>query len=323
MLLAFNVINGPSADAKVPLLRHEACEFVRQHLCDHSDVGLQPRVRSEAGDVVEVARDVHNRAFLEHHKHASAIASFLVERFGLQSPSYVRPFRVVVFSRFDGASINSIDEGIDIIFPGGEGLPPQELILYCNSSASTIGLHYDPMVLRPSGRASKRQGRGKMQAQTKEPLSSGGARKRRKQQVHDEVDPHDEVPTFMRVVSNRRGVEAAVESGDVPLNDNNADADNMFYEVSAMDEWDTPDVLRKKCRRHWITYRFSFAIIPRCLVILRIQRKNFLCLLRITQLCYCLVSIVPLKVVLGLEEMPRLKWIISCKCMKKKIYAKR
>ena len=261
LLLTLNVINGPPADAKAPLWRIEACELARQHLCDHSDVGLHPRQRSEAGEVVDVAAGVHARAFLEHHKHASAIVSFLVQRFGLQNPSYVRPFRVVVFSRFDGASSNSIDEGIDIIFRGGEDIPPQGLVLYCNSGASITGLHYDPMVLRQSGRASKRQNRGKTGVQLKEPLVSGGVRRQRKQQVDDEVDPHDEVPTFMRVVSNRSGVlmsggigrqcseergKAAVESGDVALNEVNADADNMFYEVSAMDEWDTPDILRKK-----------------------------------------------------------------------------
>ena len=73
LLLAFNVINGPSADAKAPLWRHEACELARQHFCDHSDVGLHPRLRSEAGEVVDVAPDMHARAFLEHHKHAPAI----------------------------------------------------------------------------------------------------------------------------------------------------------------------------------------------------------------------------------------------------------
>ena len=82
LLLTFNVINGPPADAKAPLWRSEACELVRRHLCDHADVGLHPRLRSEVGEVVKVASEVHARAFLEHHKHASAIVSFLVEKFG-------------------------------------------------------------------------------------------------------------------------------------------------------------------------------------------------------------------------------------------------
>ena len=58
---------------------------------------MHPRLRGEAGEAVEVAADVHARAFLEHHKHASVIVSFLVERFGLQNPSYVRPFRLLSF----------------------------------------------------------------------------------------------------------------------------------------------------------------------------------------------------------------------------------
>ena len=41
---------------------------------------------------------------------------------------YLRPFRIVVFSRFDDAFGNLIDEGIDIMFNGGEGIPPQELV---------------------------------------------------------------------------------------------------------------------------------------------------------------------------------------------------
>ena len=60
-------------------------------------MGLHPRLRSEAGEVVDVARDVHARAFLEHRKHSSEIVSFLIERFGLQNPTYIRRFRIVVF----------------------------------------------------------------------------------------------------------------------------------------------------------------------------------------------------------------------------------
>ena len=40
LLLVFNIINGPCADAKAPLWRHEACELARQHLLDHSGLGL-------------------------------------------------------------------------------------------------------------------------------------------------------------------------------------------------------------------------------------------------------------------------------------------
>ena len=223
--------------------------------------GLHPRIRSQAGEAVVVTPDVHARAFLEHHKHASAIVSFLIERFGLQNPNCIRPFRISVLSRFDAACIHSSNDKIEIMFRGGaEDIPPQDIVLYCNSDASITGFHYDPMVLRQSGRVSKSQGRGKTEARVnKDPLSSGVSRKRPKTSGKDEVDPHDEEPTFMRVVSNRRGGllpggsglqpskesgKDAVESKDVSLNENTADADNMFYKVSAMDQWDTPDYLR-------------------------------------------------------------------------------
>ena len=83
----------------------------------------------------------------------------------------------------------------------------------------------------------------------------------RKKQRQDYVDPHDEEPTFMRVVSNRpwnmsggvsglqtsnENTQNAAENNDVSLNENTVDADNMFYKVSAMHSWDTPDRIRKK-----------------------------------------------------------------------------
>ena len=76
LLLSLEIINPPSADVTVPYWRHEVCELVRQHFCSVSDVSLHPRLRSEAGKVVDVADDVHSRAFLEHHKHARAIVYF-------------------------------------------------------------------------------------------------------------------------------------------------------------------------------------------------------------------------------------------------------
>ena len=88
-------------------------------------------------------------------------------------------FRVVVFPRFDGSSGTSIDEGIDLLLRGGEGIPRRELVLYCNTGASIAGFRYDPIVLRQSGRASIRQDSFKTEAQVRAPLSSSGARKRR------------------------------------------------------------------------------------------------------------------------------------------------
>ena len=90
-------------------------------------------------------------------------------------------FGLMFFSRFDGACINSSDEGIEIMFRGGEGIRPQEIVLYCSSDASITGFHHDPMVLRQSGRASENHGRGRTEARVKkDPLSLGVSRKRQK-----------------------------------------------------------------------------------------------------------------------------------------------
>ena len=93
-LLALDIINGPSADDKPLVWRHEVCELTRKHLCEHVDVCLRPRVRSQEGEAVVVTPDVHARAFLDHYKHAAEIVLFLIERFGFQNPNDTRPVRI-------------------------------------------------------------------------------------------------------------------------------------------------------------------------------------------------------------------------------------
>ena len=79
-LLASDIINGPSADEKPLLWRNEVCELTRKHLCEHADISMHPRVRSQAGEAVLVAPDVHARAFLQHYKHANEIILFLFRK---------------------------------------------------------------------------------------------------------------------------------------------------------------------------------------------------------------------------------------------------
>ena len=90
-------------------------------------------------------------------------------------------FEFFFFSRFDDAPTTSIDEGIHIMFPAGERMPPQELVLFCISGASITGLHYDPMVLRGSGRVSKSPSRARREERMKKDmLSSNASRKHQK-----------------------------------------------------------------------------------------------------------------------------------------------
>lgn len=44
--------------------RHEVCELVRKHLCEHEDVSLRPRQQSELNAVMNVSEEVHARAYL-------------------------------------------------------------------------------------------------------------------------------------------------------------------------------------------------------------------------------------------------------------------
>ena len=43
---------------------------------------LRPRLRREAGEVVDVSPDVHVGAFLDHHKHDSEVVCFYSKDFG-------------------------------------------------------------------------------------------------------------------------------------------------------------------------------------------------------------------------------------------------
>lgn len=115
------------------------------------------------------------------------------------------------------------------------------------------------MFLRQSVRNVVSKNRMKIQSRCEEVISSGGVRKRRKKQVSEPVDPHDERPTFMKVVSNRRlrSISACIDNNDVeesvkmkdshvvPCEVVNPTAESLFYEVSAMDDFDTPDLLRR------------------------------------------------------------------------------
>ena len=60
-------------------------------------------------------------------------------------------------------------------------------------------MHHDPVVSRQSVRVPKRQGR-KSDASKKCPSSARGLGKLRREQVNADAAPHDDVPTFLRVV---------------------------------------------------------------------------------------------------------------------------
>ena len=109
---------------------------------------------------------------------------------------------------------------------------------------------------------SKRKGR-RSDASSKGPSSAGGVRKPGRQHEADDPDPHDGVPTFMRIELNKGnhgGAATSVVDGsqalderaksveqrdNVSLDEVNVVTYNMCYQVSAVNDLDNPDVLRK------------------------------------------------------------------------------
>ena len=183
--LQYQIMNGPSAGVSMAMWRHEVCELVRKHLCGHEDVRLRPRQRNELHAVMNVLEEVHARAYLKHQKHSEAIVIFVVKHLGLHNVNYVRFFRVVMFSVFDGEVANPYDDVVHINFSVGECNPPQNLFLYNDTVFCSTGLHYDPIMV--SMRESARAQRGDCRAEGKTGMarvgrgSKAGARPRRMQ----------------------------------------------------------------------------------------------------------------------------------------------
>ena len=106
-----------------------------------------------------------------------------------------------MFSRFDGADVDPFANSIDVVFHGGENIPPLDLLLYNTTGVSVTDLHYDPVVIRERGRATKRQGQ-KSDLPRKAVGGASGSRKARRTDVNGDGDPHEGVPTFMRITPN-------------------------------------------------------------------------------------------------------------------------
>ena len=85
--------------------RHEIGERVREHLCEHQNHSLRPRQRGENNRISQVSSEDHAKAYLQHHVHAKAIITFLLDYIPSSLPNIEREFIVQVFTRFDGAEI--------------------------------------------------------------------------------------------------------------------------------------------------------------------------------------------------------------------------
>ena len=75
---------------------------------------------------------------------------FLIQRAGLRNEAFARPFRIVVFSRFDGPIVNPYDDAVVCDCLNSSDVPALDLYLYNSTGEAVTGFHYDPVTFRES-----------------------------------------------------------------------------------------------------------------------------------------------------------------------------
>jgi hypothetical protein len=140
------VIIKPESNCRELEWRRKLCDEVRVHLCFHDDVRLRPKQRDERNAIRCVSPEEHNRAYLEHHRHAVAIVTFLVVNYAERNLDLSCGFSVTVYSRFDGDVIYPENDMLIINRSADATKPCVSVLLYNNTGVGTTGYHYDPIV---------------------------------------------------------------------------------------------------------------------------------------------------------------------------------
>ena len=94
---------------------------------------LRPKQRDERNAIRCVSHEEHNRAYLEHHRHAVAIVFCLVSKYADNNMDISCGVSVTVFSRFDGDVINPENVMLIINRNDDANRPSFNLMLYNNT----------------------------------------------------------------------------------------------------------------------------------------------------------------------------------------------
>ena len=140
------VIIRPESNCRELEWRRKLCDEVRVHLCFHDDVRLRPKQRDERNAIRCVSGEEHNRAYLEHHRHAVAILTCLIDNYAERTLDLSCGFSVTVYSRFDGDVINPENDMLVINRSADATKPCVSVLLYNNTGVGTTGYHYDPII---------------------------------------------------------------------------------------------------------------------------------------------------------------------------------
>ena len=83
-LLFHNMIDATQEDISDVHWRRRLCARAREFVCQQSDDWLRPRQKDEHNGIRTVAQDEHDKAFLEHQRHAKVIVMYFLDNFGKQ-----------------------------------------------------------------------------------------------------------------------------------------------------------------------------------------------------------------------------------------------
>ena len=140
-----NMIDATQEDISDVHWRRRLCAAARELLCQQSDDWLRPRQKDEHNGIRTVAQDEHDKAFLEHQRHAKVIVMYFLDNFGKTKVQQTRGIRLLVFSRFDDDDITPDDLVIHIYADHLSSLPPLDIFLYNTTGKQTTGYQYDPV----------------------------------------------------------------------------------------------------------------------------------------------------------------------------------
>ena len=183
----------------------KVCDEARRYLCSHNDVSIRPKSRDDRSAIRNVSQDAHNRAYLQHHKHAIPIVKYLIDNYAVKNLNLSCGFNVKVYSRFDGKIINPENDVLVIHRSADANRPGIPLLLYNYIGNSITGYHYDPVFRAGQRQVKQRQVFSNVGSSDKPMVSNTSVVSNKKSETSirpkSKAVPKPKKATFLRVVN--------------------------------------------------------------------------------------------------------------------------
>ena len=236
-----NMIDATQEDISDVHWRRRLCAAAREFLCQQSDDWLRPRQKDEHNGIRTVAQDEHDKAFLEHQRHAKVIVMYFLDNFGKTKVQQTRGIRLLVFSRFDDDDITPDDLVINIYADHLSSLPPLDIFLYNTTGKQTTGYQYDPVFfldrrkrprLTPDSKTKKEGITQSSQPKVLPASSMSNVKSKRLEGLQKQI------PTYLNAVDPfRRTCESAVCTSGCDKQNKQADMNNDTNSKSELDDF--------------------------------------------------------------------------------------